>query len=60
MLPIPEGLNKPALLHIDKNFKNCEAKNLKWVEYNSQEYQSYIEKRQLDISTINLQYGPLP
>lgn len=60
MLPIPEGLNKPALLHIDKNFKNCEAKNLKWVEYDSQEYQSYIEKRQLDISTINLQYGPLP
>lgn len=47
-LPIPKGLQSPALLHLDKDWLNFSVDNLKWVEEDSKEYQDYLEQKKAD------------
>lgn len=58
--PKPKGLSNEAILHIDYDFTNNEASNLRWVERTDREYVKYDEQRKKDWATINLQNGPLP
>lgn len=55
-----QGVVHQVLLHVDYNFLNCEASNLKWVDANDPEYAKYCEQRKKDVEAINLQYSTLP
>lgn len=48
------------ILHVDYNFLNNEASNLKWVEKTDPEYIKYEEQRKKDWSAINLQHSTMP
>ena len=50
---------RPSILHIDNDYTNNEASNLKWVEESSQEYQDFCIQRRKDMSVLNLQYSTL-
>lgn len=49
-----DGIINPALLHIDGDYRNCRLDNLRWVERDSQEYQSYIQRRAKELSEEKL------
>ena len=56
----PKNMVRPSILHIDNDYTNNEASNLKWVEESSQEYQDFCIQRRKDMSVLNLQYSTLP
>ena len=56
----PKNMVRPEILHIDNDYTNNAASNLKWVEESSQEYQDFCTQRQKDMSKLNLQYSTLP
>ena len=45
-----DGILNPALLHIDGDYKNCSADNLKWVERGCQEYKDFVHRRSIDLA----------
>ena len=51
---------RPSILHIDNDYTNNEASNLKWVKERSQEYKAFFIQRRKDMSVLNLQYSTLP
>ena len=46
---VPNDITNPAILHLDGNYKNNQATNLKWVDGSSPEYQDYVNKRKIAI-----------
>ena len=56
----PEGLGYTALLHKDLDYKNCALNNLKWVRYDSNEFQQYLKKREADIEDRLKELNPYP
>lgn len=59
-LPEPAGISNPGLLHIDKDYKNCSASNLKWVESDSSGYKEYLNKRDDDMAKRMAELNPHP
>ena len=59
-LPEPAGISNPGLLHMDKDYKNCSASNLKWVESDSSEYKEYLNKRDDDMAKRMAELNPHP
>ena len=52
----PKDLKRPAILHKDNNYKNCNADNLQWVEADSPEYQQFKRQEQIDWNRQNQQF----
>ena len=50
-LPTP-GIGM-GLLHKDNDYRNYSLDNLEWVEYGSERYQQYLERRQKDVAIRN-------
>jgi len=44
-LPIPKSIDQYGVLHIDGNYKNCAAGNLKWVKKNDAAYKNYLQQK---------------
>ena len=56
---LPDVANQ-VILHIDYDYTNNAASNLKWVEPSDEEYIKYKEQMKKDWEALNLENGPLP